>query len=49
MTRFRTSELILPAKVDLRALAAVSRFAGTDAGRDYLMGFGGAVGPRDAG
>ncbi len=47
MTRFRTPELNYPAKVDLNALAAVSRFAGTDDGRSYLMGVRVEVGPRD--
>ena len=47
MRHFRTPDLIMPAKVDLRALAAVSRFAGTDDGREYLMGVRVEVGPRD--
>ncbi len=40
-------EAIYPAKVDLRALAAVSRFCGADDARAYLMGVRVEVGPRD--
>ena len=40
-------ELNFPAQVDLRALAAVSRFCGTDDNRTYLMGVRVEIGPRD--